>query len=88
MLWWHRPCSIRSLASGSVWTSSTLSGLVRASRAVEAFPRAHLPRSFQPRTARILDVQTRRETAVLQGHTNPVTSAVFGSEGQRVITAS
>jgi WD40 repeat protein len=40
------------------------------------------------KTARIWDAATAKEIAVLRGHVNSVTSAVFSPDGARVVTAS
>jgi WD40 repeat protein len=39
-------------------------------------------------TARIWDAESGNQVAVLNGHTSGVSSAVFSSDGKRVVTAS
>ena len=39
-------------------------------------------------TARLWDVETGKEMAVLQGHTSALRSAEFSPDGKRVATAS
>src|SRR5712692_7681740 len=46
------------------------------------------PHISEDNTARVWDAASGRSLAVLQGHTDSVTSAVFSPDGQRVVTAS
>ena len=39
-------------------------------------------------TARVWDAKVRKTIAVLVGHSEPVRSAVFSPEGERILTAS